>query len=147
MLVILQQNVPKVGNIGDVIQVKDGFGRNYLVPRGLAVIANPRNVKALEHVKREASRKAGKATAEAEALATKIAETPVTLKVEVGEEGKIHGAITNRHIAEAIAAEGIEIDRRSITIRDPIKSVGVFELELALGGDVSATLKVFVVEA
>ena len=81
MLVILQQDVPKLGAIGDVVKVKDGYGRNFLVPRGLAVIANTRNVKVLDHLRRQSTRKADKATAEAEALAAQIAETPVTVKM------------------------------------------------------------------
>jgi len=147
MLVILQQDMPKLGTIGDVVKVKDGYGRNFLVPRGLAVIANTRNVKALDHLKRQSTRKADKATAEAEALAAQIAQTPVTVKAEVGEEGKIHGAITNRDIAEALAQSGIEIDRRAITIAEAIKATGAYEVSISLGGEVSATLKVFVVEA
>jgi large subunit ribosomal protein L9 len=147
MLVILQQNVPKLGNIGDVVTVKAGYGRNYLVPRGLAVIANTRNVKALEHLKRQAARKSDQAKAEAEALAAQIAESGVTLKAEVGEEGKIHGSITNRQIADALAENGIEIDRRTITLSEAIKTTGAYEATISLGSEVSATLKVFVVEA
>ena len=80
-------------------------------------------------------------------MAARIADNPVTLKAEMGEEGKIHGSITNRDIAEALAADGIEIDRRTIQIAEAIKSTGAYEVNIALGGDVSATLKVFIVEA
>jgi len=147
MLVILQQDVPKLGNIGDVVNVKDGYGRNFLLPRGMAVIANTRNVKMLEHLKRQSSAKANKAKAEAEELAARIADNAVTLKAEVGEEGKIHGSITNRDIAEALAADGIEVDRRAISIAEAIKATGAYDVSISLGSDVSATLKVFVVEA
>lgn len=147
MLVILQEDVPKLGVIGDVVKVKDGYGRNYLVPRGMAVIANTRNVKELEHLKRQSALKASQARAEAEALAAKISDNAVTLKAEVGEEGKIHGSITNRDIADALAADGIEVDRRTITIADAIKTTGAYEATVALGSDISATVKVFVVEA
>jgi len=147
MLVILQENVPKLGTIGDVVKVKDGYGRNFLVPRGMAIIANTRNVKELEHVRTQLAKKADHVKAEAEALAAQIAGNAVTLKAEVGEEGKIHGTITNRDIAEALAADGIEIDRRAITIAEPIKATGAYEATVSLGADVSATVKVFVVEA
>ncbi len=147
MLVILQQDVPKLGNIGDVVNVKDGYGRNFLLPRGMAVIANTRNVKMLEHLKRQSSAKANKAKGEAEELAARIADNAVTLKAEVGEEGKIHGSITNRDIAEALAADGIEVDRRAISIAEAIKATGAYDVSISLGSDVSATLKVFVVEA
>jgi large subunit ribosomal protein L9 len=147
MLVILQTDVPKVGTIGDVVTVKDGYGRNFLVPRGMAIIANTRNVKELAHLKRRSTLKSDKAREAAEALAARIADNAVTLKVEVGEEGKIHGTITNRDIAEALAADGIEIDRRAITIADAIKATGTYEATVSLGSEVSATVKVFVVEA
>jgi large subunit ribosomal protein L9 len=147
MLVILQKDVPKLGTIGDVVKVKDGYGRNFLVPRGMAVIANTRNVKALEHIKRQTSAKSDQAKAEALAMAAKLADNAVTIKAEVGEEGKIHGSITNRDVAEALAADGIEIDRRAISITDSIKSTGAYEATVSLGSEVSATVKVFVVEA
>jgi len=147
MLVILQQDVPKLGTIGDVVNVKDGYGRNFLLPRGMAVIANTRNVKMLEHLKRQSTSKANKAKGEAEELAARIADNAVTLKAEVGEEGKIHGSITNRDIAEALAADGIEVDRRAISIAEAIKATGAYDVSISLGSEVSATLKVFVVEA
>ena len=147
MLLILQKDVPKLGTIGDLVTVKDGYGRNFLVPRGMAIIANTRNVKELAHLKRRSTQKADKALLEAEAMAARIADNAITLKVEVGEEGKIHGAITNRDVAEALAADGIEIDRRAITIADAIKATGAYEATVSLGSEVSATVKVFVVEA
>ncbi len=112
----------------------------------IAVIANTRNVKELEHLKRQSTVKADKAKTEAEALAARIADNAVTLKAEVGEEGKIHGTITNRDIADALAADGIEIDRRAISIAEAIKATGAYEVSISLGSDTSATLKVFVVE-
>ncbi len=146
MMVILQKDVPKLGSVGDVIRVKDGYGRNFLVPRGLAVIANTRNVKQLDHQKRQANKVAAAALAEANELATKVTDTPVTLKAEVGEEGKIFGSITNRDIAAALAAEGVEVDRRNIQIESPIKSLGVYDVTVQIGSGVEAAVKVYVVE-
>jgi large subunit ribosomal protein L9 len=146
MLVILQKNVPNLGNVGDVVKVKDGYGRNFLVPRGMAVIADQSNRRRMAHQKRSADAQKAKTMAEAQALATKINETPVTIKAQVGGEGKLFGSVTNRDIAEKLAEAGVEIDRRSISVGDTIKSTGAFDVNVKLGMDIDATVKVFVVE-
>jgi large subunit ribosomal protein L9 len=145
MLVILQQNVPNLGNVGDIVNVKDGYGRNFLVPRGMAVIADQSNRRRMEHQKRSASAKRATAVAEAEALLAKIAETPITIASSAGDEGKLFGSVTNRDIAEKLAEAGIVVDRRAITISDAIKSTGAYDVAIKLGLDLSATLKVYVV--
>ena len=145
MLVILQQNVPNLGNVGDIVNVKDGYGRNFLVPRGVAVIADQSNRRRMEHQKRSASAKRATAVAEAEALLAKIAETPITIASSAGDEGKLFGSVTNRDIAEKLAEAGIVVDRRAITISDAIKSTGAYDVAIKLGLDLSATLKVYVV--
>ena len=146
MLVILTENVANLGSVGDTIKVRDGYGRNFLVPNGMAVIADTSNVKRLEHQKRQAASSAAKLKGVSEALAAKIADTPITLRMTVGEEGKLFGSITNRDIAEAYAAEGIELDKRMLVLSEPIKSVGAFNVAVKLGFEVEATAKVFVVE-
>ena len=103
MLVILHKKVPNLGNVGDVVKVKDGYGRNYLVPRGMAVIADQSNRRRMAHQQREADAQRAKTKAEAEALAAKVAETPITIKAKVGEEGKLFGSVTNRDIVETLA--------------------------------------------
>jgi large subunit ribosomal protein L9 len=145
MLVILQQNVPNLGNVGDIVNVKDGYGRNFLVPRGMAVIADQSNRRRMEHQKRSASAKRATAVAEAEALLAKIAGTPITIASLAGDEGKLFGSVTNRDIAEKLAEAGIVVDRRAITISDAIKSTGAYDVAIKLGLDLSATLKVYVV--
>ena len=147
MLVILQKNVPNLGNVGDVVKVKDGYGRNYLVPRGMAVIADQSNRRRMAHQQREADAQRAKTKAEAEALAAKVAETPITIKAKVGEEGKLFGSVTNRDIVETLAEAGVELDRRTLSMGDAIKSTGAFDIQVKLGMDVEATLKVYVVEA
>ena len=147
MLVILQKNVPNLGNVGDVVKVKDGYGRNYLVPRGMAVIADQSNRRRMAHQQREADAQRAKTKAEAEAIAAKIAETPITIKAKVGEEGKLFGSVTNRDIVETLAEAGVEIDRRTLSMGDAIKSTGAFDIQVKLGMVVEATLKVYVVEA
>ncbi len=106
MKVILQSNVPNLGELGDVVEVKDGYGRNYLIPRGLALLADERNVRRLEHQKRLIAHKKSKLIARSKEMAGRLAETPISIKRQAGEEGKLFGAVTNRDIADALAAEG-----------------------------------------
>ena len=146
MLVILQKNVPNLGNVGDLVKVKDGYGRNFLVPRGMAVIADQSNRRRMAHQQRAADATRAKAQSEAEAIAAKIADTPITIKAKVGEEGKLFGSVTNREIADKLAESGVEIDRRSLTMGEALKSTGAFDIKIKLGMDIEATLKVFVVE-
>ena len=144
MKVILQQDVDHVGMIGDIVRVKDGFGRNYLIPRGLAVIADERNVRRLNHQQRIAKAKAAKELAIAEAQAKKIAETQISINCEAGEDDRLFGAITNRDIADAFKTAGVEIDRRRIALPEPIKALGRFEVQINLDRGVKATAVVFV---
>jgi large subunit ribosomal protein L9 len=146
MLVILQKSVPNLGDVGDVVKVKDGFGRNYLVPRGFAVIADTKNTRRMEHQKRVVEATKAKALSEAEALGSKLSGTAVTITAKVGDEGKIFGSVTNRDIAEMLAAEGIEVDRKTIDIGDAIKTTGAYDVKVKLGMGVEATVKVFVTE-
>jgi large subunit ribosomal protein L9 len=147
MLVILQKNVPNLGNVGDVVKVKDGYGRNFLVPRGMAVIADQSNRKRLDHQRRVADSQKAKVLGEANDLASKISANPVTIKATVGEEGKLFGSITNRDIADQLAAADIVVDRRCIELSESIKSTGAFDVSIKLGMDIEANLKVYVVEA
>ena len=146
MKVILQQDVDNLGQVGDVVKVKDGYGRNFLVPRGLAVIADERSVKRLEHQKRMASDKAAKALAVVKEMAAKLEGTSVSIKRKAGEEGKLFGAVTNREIAESLAKEGIELDRRDIHLEEPIKNIGVFTVPVHLHREVESSVKVYVIQ-
>lgn len=144
MKVILQSPVPNLGELGEVVEVRDGYGRNYLIPRGLAVIADERNVRRLEHQKRMIAHKRARLEAESQRLADLVNNTHVTIKRPTGEEGRFFGSVTNRDIAEALATEGIEIDRRSIVLDEPIKQIGVFQVPVRLYGAVEAQVKVYV---
>ncbi len=146
MKVILQQDVPNLGQIGDVVRVKDGYGRNFLVPRGLAVIADDRNVRQLQHLKRVADAKAATLRTEAEALAARLSQTAVTIRREAGEDDKLFGAVTNRDIAAALEAEGITVDRRQIELDEPIKSICVATVDIKVARDVRGTVKVYVIK-
>jgi large subunit ribosomal protein L9 len=142
MKLILREDVENLGKGGELVEVKPGYGRNYLLPRGLAVLANPRNLREIEHQKQVAAAKAAKMRASAEALAKRLAETPLSLKRKVGEQDKLYGSVTAMDIAEALAQRGLSIDRRSIGLSEPIKTVGEFEVPVKLHHEVAGKVKV-----
>jgi len=146
MKVILQQELPTLGKVGDVVRVRDGYGRNFLIPRGVAALADEKNTARLSHQKRMAAAKAARIQTEAKALADKLNSTGITLKVKVGEEGKLFGSVTNRDIATALANEGVIVDHKQIHLDDPIRNIGVFSVPVKLTKDVSATIKVYVIQ-
>jgi large subunit ribosomal protein L9 len=142
MKVILREDVENLGKGGEIVDVKPGYGRNYLLPRGLAVTANPKNVREVEHQKQIASAKAAKLKASAEAIAKRLADTPVVLRRKVGEQDKLYGSVTALDVAEALAARGLQIDRRSIDLSDPIKTTGEFDVPVKLHREVVGKAKV-----
>jgi large subunit ribosomal protein L9 len=142
MKLILREDVENLGKGGDLVDVKPGFGRNYLLPRGLAVVANTKNVRELEHQKTVASAKAAKLKASAEAVAKRLAETPVVLRRKAGEQDKLFGSVTAIDIAEALAARGLQLDRRAIDLSEPIKTAGDFEVPVKLHHEVVGKVKV-----
>ena len=146
MNVILLKNVENLGQTGDTVKVKDGYGRNFLVPRGLAVIADERNSRRMAHQKRQAEAAAAKELGAAQELAEKINDTAISIKREAGEEGKLFGSVTNRDIAEAIHAEGIDVDRRSIILEDTIRNIGVYTVRVKLHREIEASVKVYVIQ-
>jgi large subunit ribosomal protein L9 len=144
MKLILREDVENLGKGGDLVDVKPGYGRNYLLPRGLAVTANTKNVRELEHQKAVASAKAAKLKASAEAIAKRLAETPVVLRRKAGEQDKLFGSVTAIDIAEALAARGLQLDRRAIDLAEPIKTVGTVEVPVKLHHEVVGKVKVTV---
>ena len=144
MKLILREDVENLGKGGELVEVKPGYGRNYLLPRGLAVPANPRNVRELEHQKAVAAAKAAKLKASAQAVAKRLSDTPLTLKRKVGEQDKLYGSVTALDLAEALAARGLEIDRRHIDLSEPIKTIGAFEVPVKLHSEVVGKVKVTV---
>ncbi len=135
MKVILREDVEKLGKAGDVVKVADGFGRNYLIPRELAIPASVRNLKSLEHDRRVTVARAKKARTSAESLATRLASVSLTLPAKAGEEGKLFGAITSRDIAEALEKAGVAVDRKSVLLPDPIKQLGDYKVKIKAGAD------------
>ncbi|MDH3453624.1 MAG: 50S ribosomal protein L9 [Desulfuromonadales bacterium] len=147
MDIILTENVKGLGTIGDVVKVKPGYGRNYLVPQGLAVEASDRNINEMEHHKRQLTHKAQKLSKEAADIKARIEAVECSFAHKASEEGKLFGSVTSMEIAEGLAAHGIEIDRRKILLDQPIKELGMHEVEIKLNAGVNATIKVNVVSA
>lgn len=147
MEVILREDVPKLGRSGEVVVVRDGYARNYLLPRGLAVEANRRNLRVLEHHKRVIADQQERKRREAEAVAAKISGLELTVTARAGAEGKLFGSVTNLDIEKLLAAHGFAIDHRAILLEEPIKSLGTFEVPIALGREVRAAVRVSVTAA
>ncbi len=146
MKVILQETVEGLGHVGDLLDVSDGFARNYLLPRRKALEASSRNVKALEHVKRVSAEKARKEKQQIEAVAKKISAVSLTLTAQVGKDDKMFGSVTVKDIVEGLAEHGFEVDRRRIQLAQPIKELGTFTVPVKLHRDVTASVSVMVVK-
>jgi large subunit ribosomal protein L9 len=143
--VILQQDLKNLGKSGELVRVRPGYARNYLIPRSLAMPATVHNVKQLEHEQRISADKAAKARAEASGAAEKIAGVTVTIERKVGEEDRLFGSVTTKDIVAALKEKGIEIDRKRVELAAPIRAAGTFDVTAKLLGDVIATFKVEVV--
>ena len=146
MKVILQETLEGVGHLGDLINVADGFARNYLLPRRKAVEADGRSIKAFEHAKRVAADKAKKETLEIESYAKKVSAVELTIEAQVGKDDKMFGSVTTKDIAEGLAAQGVTVDRRKIQLEHPIKELGTVAVPIKMPRDVVATVKVHVVK-
>ncbi len=147
MQVILREDIDKLGKIGDLVKVADGYARNYLVPNKKAIEATPKNLNAMDHAKKMVSDRIRKMKKEAAVEADRIKGLAVTIKAKVGEEGKLFGSVTTMDIAEAAKAQGVELDKRKIVLDEPIKRLGEYTLTVKLHADVTADLKVTVVAA
>ncbi|PZR16135.1 MAG: 50S ribosomal protein L9 [Archangium gephyra] len=142
MKVILREDVYNLGKSGELVSVKEGYARNYLLPRNLAMLASNANVRQLEHEKQVIELRQQKLKGAAQEEAKKLSGIKVTIKRKVGEQDKLFGSVTALDIAEAIAAAGQKVDRRHIHLPEPIKAVGTFPVEIRLHRDVVATLNV-----
>src|SRR5437867_3132281 len=143
MKVILQKEVAKLGTPGEVVSVADGYARNYLVPRGLAIPATKGAVRHAESLKRAHDERTAKARTEAEAAAERLSQVTVRISHQAGEEGKLFGSITAQDLADEISRlAGETVDRRDIHLEEPIRSVGSHEVHIRLHPDVTATITV-----
>ena len=147
MKIILKEDIEKLGAAGDLVEVKDGYGRNYLIPQAKAVLATKGAIAEVELMKKRAAQKAALTVAEAKELATLIEATSLTISVTTGEDDKIHGTVTNVNIADALAERQIMVDRRNITINEDVKSLGEYTATVDLLTDLKPSLKFWVVKA
>jgi len=145
MKVILRKNFDQLGKIGDVVEVKDGFARNFLIPRQVAYTATKGNLRALEEEKIQAVKKEAKEFDHAQQLLTELEKLSVTIPVTVGEEDKIFGTVTTLMIADSLKEKGYDIDRRKIEISEPIKSLGIYSVNIKLHHELTAVVKTWVV--
>ncbi|MHB8338655.1 MAG: 50S ribosomal protein L9 [Ignavibacteriaceae bacterium] len=145
MKVILRQNYETLGQIGDIVDVKDGYARNFLIPRKIAYTALKGNILALEEEKKNFAKKKEQEVHAAEKLAAELEKVSVTIQVQVGEEDKIFGSVTSQMIADSLKEKGYDIDKRKIEIDEQIKSLGIYGISIKLHPNVSANIKVWVV--
>lgn len=146
MKVILRQDFETLGDAGKVLTVKDGYARNFLIPRGIAYEASDRALRMIEQDKLRLNAKKNREKKLAEDLKTKLDGVSVTATVQVGEEDRVFGSVTTQDIAEMLAAKGFEIDKRKIQLDEPIKALGFYEVPVKLHSDVQSTIKVWVVK-
>jgi large subunit ribosomal protein L9 len=145
MEVILKEDIVNVGKIGEVVRVRDGYARNYLLPRGLVLIANKKNLKTFEHQKRLVADQKQKITRQAQAVSDQLSGVSLTIAVRTGEEGRLFGSVTNIQIEKALKAKGLDVDRRKIHLAEPIKTLGEYEIPIRLTAEVTVPLKLSVV--
>jgi large subunit ribosomal protein L9 len=146
MRVILREDMDNLGAAGEVVTVRDGYGRNYLLPRGLAAMATEKDVAKLEHERRVIAVRAAKTAKELAGQVDKLSQVSVSLARATGEGDKLYGSVTNRDIADALKEQGVDIDARKIQLEEPIKALGMTEVPIKLGKDATAKIKVWVVK-
>ena len=150
MKVILKENIDKLGRMGELVEVSRGYARNYLIPKKLAVAATDKSVKALEHEKRLIAERQRKDRKAAEELAQRIRQTVIAIPMQTGEEeegvAKIFGSVTSKDIVEALAKEGVTVDKRNVLLEKPIKELGKFMVPIKLHPEVTVEVEVSVVK-
>ncbi len=146
MKIILREDLKKLGKCGEVVEVRDGYARNYLIPRNLAIPATKGNLKAIEEVVRQKGLKDNKSRRKDERLKAEIEKISVTAEVTVGEEDKVFGSVTTQNIADLLKGKGFEIDRHKIDLKEPLKALGVYTIPLKISSEVEANLKLWVVK-
>lgn len=146
MKVILRQDYESLGNSGDIVTVKSGFARNHLIPKGIAILANPRNIKIFEEERKLLHHRQNKDRRNAEALSQELEKVSLTATVTVGEEDKVFGSVTAQTIADLLKEKGYDIDKKKIQLDEPIKALGIYTVSLKLHADVEGKIRVWVVK-
>ena len=144
MKLLLKEDVDGLGFCGEEVEVKDGYGRNFLIPKGKALLATPNNLKAFNHQKRIVQAKVKKVTGIAQEVADKISTVTIQIKKKMGDGGKMFGAVTAQEISDLLKAKGIDVDRRKIQIQEPIKKAGEYSIPAKLHPEVTAEIKLAV---
>lgn len=145
MEVILKEDIVNVGKIGEVVRVRDGYARNYLLPRGLVLEANKKNLKTFEHQKKVIADQKQKIVRHAQVVGDQLAGVSLVISMKAGEEGRLFGSVTNMQIEKALKAKGLIVDRRKIHLEEAIKNVGEYEVPIRLAADLTVPLKVSVI--
>ena len=145
MKIILREDFNKLGKIGDIVDVKDGYARNYLLPRKIGYAATAGNLRALEEEKKQHENRQKKDLHQAERLAADLEKLSITLKVKVGEDDKLFGSVTSQMIGDALQEKGITLDKRAIELDEPIKALGIYTVSVKLHSSVTGKVKVWVV--
>lgn len=146
MKLILREDVEKLGDSGDIVEVRAGYGRNYLIPQGKAMMATDGALKQLDRIKEQAERRAELTIEAAQEMAERLETTSVTIPVSVGEDERIHGSVTNQDVAEALEQRDITIDKRKISLDQEIKTLGEYTATVNLIGEIKPQIKVWVVK-
>ena len=146
MQVILLENVPSLGKTGDLVKVSNGYGRNYLIPQKKALLATEKSLKAIEHQKRQVQQRTEKTKKDAEKMSQRIEKLSCTFVKTVGESGKLFGSVISMDIENYLKENGIEVDRKKISLEEPIKNLGIFTVPIKLHPEVTTHLKVWVVQ-
>ncbi|HEY2902515.1 MAG TPA: 50S ribosomal protein L9, partial [Polyangia bacterium] len=146
MQIILKEDLDNLGKSGEVVNVRTGYGRNYLLPRGLAVLATAGDISRVEHEKKIIATRTAKLAKETQAEADRLSQVTVSIARAVGEEDKLFGSVTSRDIAEALQQQGVTVDSKKIHLDEPIKALGLTEIQVKLGRGVQAKIKVWVVK-
>uniref|UniRef100_A0A832GPB4 Large ribosomal subunit protein bL9 n=1 Tax=Caldimicrobium thiodismutans TaxID=1653476 RepID=A0A832GPB4_9BACT len=146
MEVILKQDIPKLGKAGEVVKVKDGYARNYLIPKGLAILANQKTLKALERERKTILAKVERERKKAQSLAEKLQGQSLTLYRKVVGEGRLYGSVTALDLAKALSDLGFPIEKKQVLLEEPIKAVGTYEVSIKLAPDITVPIKVEIIE-
>lgn len=146
MKLILREDVEKLGDSGDIVEVKAGFGRNYLIPQGKAMMATAGAMKQLERMREKAEKRAELTIEKAQKMAERLETTSVTIPVAVGEDERIHGSVTNQDVAEALAQRDLAVEKRKISLDQDIKTLGEYTATVSLIGEIQSQIKVWVVK-
>ena len=145
MKVILRQDIPDLGKVGQIVEVKAGYGRNYLIPRNLAIAASKGNVRAIDEIERQSQIRERKKLREAERLKIRLEKLSLTSEVLVGEEDKIFGSVTAQNIVDLLETEGVTVQKRNVLLEEPIKSLGVYTVPIKIEKELVANVKLWVI--